>query len=155
MNRQEYTKWANAFRNMYPDTGAWLFTLPDATRDMWFREVFSKLEIADVQAATLLMMDDFHALRDRERIPAILAKLAGEVAYKRRERERAIQLRKFQHVQEQQRGKAVDFTRHFDSGMKAALCELESKMKAYREENDVRRTPPEMIEAMMDGIVIA
>ena len=149
MNRNEYTKWANDFRKMLPDTGAWLFARTQETRDFWFDEVFSKLDLADCQAATLKIMDEPIPATQRERIPAIISKHCAEICYQRRENARRTHERKRTRQVRQGNG-CVSYTANFDAGMKRAYNGLLDYMREYRTENQTDYTPPELVSAWID-----
>lgn len=84
MTREEYSEWALHFARRFPTTGKWLMELPGDTRDAWFTEVFSELELRDCLAVTIMLVSSGElAAYDREKLPAIYVKKSREVQYLR------------------------------------------------------------------------
>lgn len=82
MTRDEYKRWLNELTKLMPDTGQWIFKRKE-TSEVWYCEIFKDLEY-DVCMSALhqLWMDGVEAY-DRERIPARVMKLHGEIRWKR------------------------------------------------------------------------
>lgn len=119
MTAEEFREWLLDFARRFPSTGEWASKLATETLDMWFEEVFSNIELVDAYGASRAVMAQggIEAYR-RESLPAIISKLANNIAYERRER---VRMKRERDTRPARRGQAVNLTGSFDPGMKKAF----------------------------------
>lgn len=88
MTRDEFADWIAHFATRFPTTGDWVLALPRATLDVWFGDVFERLELRDCLAVNVSLMEsgEIEAWQ-RERIPSLFIKRCQDIAYARRQRE--------------------------------------------------------------------
>lgn len=139
MTADEFREWLLDFARRFPATGEWASKLPEETLDIWFDEVFSLIEVADAFGASRAIMAQggIEAYK-RESLPAIVSKLANNIAYERRER---VRIKKERAAMPARRGKGFDVTSGFDSGMKKAFRRvLEAKeANPYLTKEEIRQ----------------
>lgn len=138
MDRQQFKTWASDFKARFPSTGDWLINLPDDTRNLWFEEVFSMLELADcVRVNRELMKSGELEAYQREKMPTIFFKRCQEIEYER-DQVRLRRLHEKRNADRQRRG--LSFTQailsRFDPCMLRAYDEVVSAMQSAKKRGE-------------------
>ena len=125
MKLDQFKTWITDFRKAFPTSGQWLESRSSDTLLYWFDAVFESLELDDCMSATrrLMTAGEFQAF-DRERVPAIIAKLAQDIAYERKERQIAVKERK---RREMSRPGTPEFTSSMGAAFRSLLAAKETR----------------------------
>lgn len=142
MTRDEFRSWYTDFAARFPDTGDWLSKLSAETRDLWFTDVFAHLDLSDCRAANIRLMEtgELEAWK-RERIPAIVSKTAGEIAWQRNQRQEQIKQRR--HLRRS--GTVQNLSEVGSIYSSEPYRRLRTLMTAWKRENENMELTPEVI----------
>jgi hypothetical protein len=137
MTRDEFKTWFEDFRARFPETGLWMSKLPKATRDLWFNDYFSSLDLRDCLAVNHHLMETPEALEayNREKLPGVFLKRCQEVSYDRQHRESRHGLSRDAEVYA---GKE-----HFDTSMGKILRMVEARQREHLEKTGERMSDAE------------
>ena len=143
MTKQEFKSVIKYLSTMLPDLGTWIQSVPLETIDLWFTDVFATLELHDVRAAISAMAFEGLKSFDRDRLPFILSKSAQDIAFERTQRQGAV-LERERRTHEKAVGREIRATGQYK--------ELLIGMAKYRDEHNVKKTPPDVIHDMTESI---
>lgn len=132
MDREEFRKWAIDFGERFPASGDFLGSLPSATREKWFDEIFAGLTLADcLEVSRRIMAQGDLAAYQREHIPSIFIKRCSELKW---ERDLAAKKRADEQFKKEQGENSFAGTRaRFTPIMKRILKRVEFAQREYSE----------------------
>lgn len=147
MTREEFKTWADDFSKRFPASGDWLGGLSTATRQVWFEDCFSSLELRDCLAVNrqIMLAGELEAYR-REHLPAIFIKGCQDLAHAREQRAEA--------RRPQQREESLSGTkRTFTPVMRRVLNRVESEQRRYRQDHVGERMPDSDCLSLVDSLM--
>jgi len=84
MIKSEFITWRNDFKARFPDIGVWIESHKD-TLKIWFDDVFCNYPLEECLEVNRRLMSQGIESFDRQKIPAMVAKLAQEINWERSE----------------------------------------------------------------------
>lgn len=129
MDRTQYGEWAADFARRFPEAGMWLGNLPDATRDCWFKDVFSRFELEDALAMNRkMMLEGTLSKWERDKFISIVIDLLQQVGFDRAKRKQELQ-------EKQNRTSGAGAIVRSDPVMGSMYRQVTRRMREWRRDN--------------------
>jgi hypothetical protein len=133
MDRDQFKTWGLDFARRFPEAGGYVMNLSQATRDLWFEEVFSKHELKDALAVNRELDESGEGLAkyERDQLRGNLERLLRTQAFDRETRE----------IENKRRTFAIHKAMAANPVMGPMLTQVTGKIREFKRETG--ELPPE------------